>query len=438
MAHFDGQLLMRTIKGVPCCTWCRFGELPSFIRQIGGKSWKPFAILPNIEGQKFTIGETFTSREEDGEFLLWKRPMKGKLKITTGGNLPVCEIICAENKYWVSPLLSGREVVSVNDIEIKGRTELKFGDYLSLGVEATRAEVENWKRRFRFPDNDDEMPGWAKLELDAFQSTHRLVLLFQRREYDFDPFWRRVLEHRRQKEKMSEKGTDADMTLERVEEKKEAGFVPYLDDLVVSRILSYLPFNDVKNVRFLSKVWNQEALRLIEKKGIVNFDFSLGHKKLDDSTKLFRYNYEMQDNPIPHWRIIIPCIGSNEEIRPAQGEKVIADFHKFLGLKKHNVTSLDFSGTIASKSDYDEQIRILEMCPTQTIQSFELGWTWVQNEASGRVDTFPKSIQFTNLKTFVLSMDVGHSSGRSSGLFFPDPMVEPIPFCCQGCTRARS
>lgn len=41
-----------------------------------------------------------------------------------------------------------------------------------------------------------------------------------------------MLEHRRQKEKMSEKGTDADMTLERVEEKKEAGFVPYLDDLV--------------------------------------------------------------------------------------------------------------------------------------------------------------------------------------------------------------
>ncbi|OXA61759.1 uncharacterized protein LOC118433957 [Folsomia candida] len=429
MANFDGELLSRTFRGVPYCfcrTCCMFGglprELPSFIRQVGGKLWKPFAILPNIEGQKFTIGETFSSREEHGEFIFWKRPMKEKLNITTGGNLPVCEITCAEDKYWVAPLLSGGEVVAVNDVEIQDRTELKFGDYLSLGVPATPEELENWKHSFppfiRFPDNEDEMPGWAKLELDAFESTHRLVLLFQRREYDFDSFWRRELEQRKEEKKTSKNETDVDLNLEHVEKKKETGFSPPLDDLVVSLILSYLPFDDVKNVRFLSKVWNREALRLMKKKGLVKFDFSLGYKKLDDSTKLFRYNHEMQENPIPHWRIAIPCIGLNEyvhEIRPAQGEKVIADFHRFLGLKTHNVTSLDFGGKIASKFDYDEQIRILEMCPIQTIQNFELGWTWIQDEASGQGYRFPSRIKFTNLETFVLSMDVGHYDIEGDG-----------------------
>ncbi|OXA63219.1 uncharacterized protein LOC110855001 [Folsomia candida] len=422
MTNFDGELLCRTFKGASHCfcrLCCVFGgdeEVPSFIRQVGDKLWKPFAILPNIEGQKFTIGETFASREEHGEFIFWKRPMKEKLNITTGGNLPICEITCAENKYWVTPLLSGGEVVAVNDVQIQGRTELKFGDYLSLGVSATPEELENWKRTYPrlmpFPTTDveDDLPPWAKMELNTFERTHRLVLVFQRREYDFDSFWKTELEQRKKEKKTSKNESNVDLNLEHVEEKKEARFIPQLNELVVSHILSYLPFDDLKNVRFLSNVWNQEALRLIKKKGCVRFEFSPGHKKLDDSTKLFRYNHEMQENPIPHWRIAIPSIGLEtyqHEIRPAQGEKVIAGLHWFLGLKTHNVTSLDFAGTIASKSDYDAQIRVLEMCPTQTIENFELGWTWIQDEASGRGYTFPRSIKFTNLKTFGLSMDVG-------------------------------
>ncbi|OXA64046.1 hypothetical protein Fcan01_00694 [Folsomia candida] len=189
--------------------------------------------------------------------------------------------------------------------------------------------------------------------------------------------------------------------------------------MLVSHILSYLPFNDVKNVRFLSKVWNQEALRLI-RKGLVKFDFCLGYKKLDDHTKMFRYNHEMEVNPIPHWRIAIPSIGLDEDLHdvgPAQGEKIIADFHWFLGLKTHNVASLQFAGKIASKFDYDAQIRILEMCPTQTIQYF--------------------NIKFTNLKTFVLSMDVREydiegDGDNSDDCSFLTPWFTPLLYTVKG------
>ncbi|OXA61763.1 uncharacterized protein LOC118434101 [Folsomia candida] len=412
MANFDGELLCRTTKSEPHC-FCRGCSMfsrrpenvPSFIRQVGGKLWKPFAILPNIEGPKFTIVETFTGRQEQGEqeqeqFIFWKRPMKEKLNITTDGNLPVCEITCAENKFWVTPLLSGGEVVTVNDVEIRDRTELKFGDNLSLGV------LE--------PEKEGDLPAWVREEFGTFDSTRCLVLLFKRREYDFDLFWKSELE----KERKKISNNEGDLNLENIEEKKETGFIPQLDELVVSRILSYLPFDDVKNVRFLSKVWNREALRVMKKKGYVKFDFSLGYKKLEDSTKLFRYNHEMQENPIPNWRISIPSIGLNcyqHEIRPTQGEKVIADLHWFLGLKTHNVTSLDFGGKISSKFDYDTQIRILEMCPTQTIQNFELGWRWSTSEASGQGYRFPSRIKFTNLETFVLSMDVGSYDVEGDG-----------------------
>lgn len=61
MDNFDGELLSRTFRGVPYCfcfKCCMFAgmprKLPSFIRQVGGKLWKPFAILSNIEGQKVT------------------------------------------------------------------------------------------------------------------------------------------------------------------------------------------------------------------------------------------------------------------------------------------------------------------------------------------------------------------------------------------------
>ncbi|OXA64218.1 uncharacterized protein LOC118434139 [Folsomia candida] len=426
MANFDGELLCRTFKGAShcfcrrCCMFSRSPENePSFIRQVGEKLWKPFAILPSIEGQKFTIGETFTSRKEQGEFIFWKRPKRDELNITTDGSLPVCEITCAENKYWVTPLLSGGEVVAVNDVEIQDRTELKFGDYLSLGVPATPEELENWKRTHdnylpSLPtENEDGLLGWAKFEWDAFDSTHRLVLLFQRRVYDFDLYWKRKLEEK--KKKMIKNEGDNDLNLEHIEETQEARFIP---QLVVSHIMSYLPFDDVKNVRFLSKVWNQEALRLIKKRGYVSFNFCLGYKKLDDPTKIFRYNHEMQDNPIPHWRIAIPSIGLDSyqhEIRPAQGVKVIADLHWFLGLKTHNVTSLDFAGKISSKSDFDTEIEILEMCPTETIQYFELGWIWSTVEASGQGYTFPSRIKFTNLNTFVLSMDVGSYDVEGDG-----------------------
>ncbi|OXA62695.1 hypothetical protein Fcan01_00746 [Folsomia candida] len=428
MDNFDGELLSRTFRGVPYCfcfKCCMFAgmprKLPSFIRQVGGKLWKPFAILSNIEGQKVTIGETFTNGEEQGEFIFWKRPMKDQLKITTGGNLPICEITCAENKYWITPLLSRGEVVAVNDVEIQDRTELKFGDYLSLGVPATPEELGKWKKShdnfipFPSTDNEDDLPGWAKFALDAFESTHRLVLLFQRREYDFDLFWKKELEEKRIKTSKSE--GDDDLNLEHVE-KTEAGFTPQLDELVVPHILSYLPFDDLKNVRFVSKVWNREALRLIRKKSYVKFDFLLGYKKLDDPTKLFRYNHEMQDNPIPCWQIAIPSIGLEDylhEVRPDQGEKIIADFHWFLGLKTHSVTWLRLAGKIASKFDYNTQIKILGMCPTQTIQHFELNWDWSTIKASGRGYRFPSSIKFTNLETFVLSMNVGHYDVQGDG-----------------------
>ncbi|OXA62856.1 uncharacterized protein LOC118434015 [Folsomia candida] len=452
MANFDGELLSRTFKNVSYC-FCRrccifesdrSEELPSFIRQYGGKLWKPFAILPNIEGQKFTIGETFTSRKKQGEFIFWKRPMKDQLNIMADGNLPVCEITCDENKYWVTPLLSGGEVVAVNDIAIQDSTELKFGDYLSLGVPATPDKFENWKRTqtnfFPFPttENEHAIPecptAWANKELDAFKNTLRLFLLFQRREYDFDLFWKRELEEKRKKTSKNDSDDD-DLDVEHVE-KTEAGFTPQLDELAVSHILSYLPLNDVKNARFLSRVWNQEALRLIKKKGLVKLDFSFGYQKLDDSTKLLRYNHEMEVNPIPHWRITIPSIGLDEdwhEVHPSQGGKIIADLHWFLGLRTHNVTTLQLGGTIASKFDYKTQVKILRRCPTQTIQYFELGWTWRTVKTSGRRYKFPSSIKFTNLKTIAFSMDDGDYRGDHSEDYSSlTPLLTPLISAVKG------
>lgn len=188
---------------------------------------------------------------------------------------------------------------------------------------------------------------------------------------------------------------------------------------VLSHILSYLPFGDLKTVRFVSKLWNDESLKIIKKKAVVKFGFGPGYSATNESMKLFRYVNEMKKNPLPNWEINLPALGTTRadeykvDATPGRpGAKLIADLDWFLGEKTDVVKQLTLSGELESIFDHEILVKVMKNLPLGTIQNFELagGWALKALSENGELE-FPTTISFKMLQEFTLSMGAFNVEG---------------------------
>ncbi|OXA44299.1 hypothetical protein Fcan01_20887 [Folsomia candida] len=86
--------------------------------------WDRYAVLENVEGQKYTLGDTSSESKPDGKFLFWCDPGRPKVSL--------CEIISKDGNFWITPF---EEIpLYLNNVESKETTKLQHGDELSLQI----------------------------------------------------------------------------------------------------------------------------------------------------------------------------------------------------------------------------------------------------------------------------------------------------------------
>lgn len=213
---------------------------------------------------------------------------------------------------------------------------------------------------------------------------------------------------------------------------------------ILSTILSYLPVEELKQVRFVSKLWNEEAFKLLRKRCTLSLDFerTQGYEAMNESMKLFRYAVEMGNNPISNWKIDLSPIGKRYALDPSPGKlgaKLLEDIDYFLFDNSaqlsnacRSVKTLKLGGTIAFLSDYKLRLKFLQALGSRLT---ELNWGghWYLR-ASGGNCPFPENIQFYKLKVFNLSLcpleEAGgwfdYAAKNCSNLTWLQPLIRSI------------
>ncbi|XP_021953319.1 uncharacterized protein LOC110850147 [Folsomia candida] len=382
------------------------------------------AILPYIEGQKYTFGDTFTSREEQGEFIFWfggkqggnnpglEEGVKFDKKSTKNGT--VCEIVCKDKKFWLIPLGDWMEgdvrnyvdVLFLNDVAVntKEKQKLKFGDELS--VIRTIEEV-----------------GPSTLAANQTRiHNSRIVLEFKERELlsELDVL---IEKHYR---KRTKRKTDNKVDL----------FYPGKNSLILSKILSFLDTNQLKNVRFISNIWNQEAVKILRKRTIAMFRifprFQTNYSGQTHacsgfySTPFLQYNHEMKHNPIMNWDILLPHFATSDtdkykELNCTEGKpgaKLIVDLNWFLTSRLHSVKNLTLGGPIKSTFDMTIRFQILDKLK-ETLQDLNFAGEWEDPTIQEDDDfTTQASISLPHLKVLTLSTNSRKTLTATSFHFF--------------------
>lgn len=153
---------------------------------------------------------------------------------------------------------------------------------------------------------------------------------------------------------------------------------------ILSNILSYLSVEDLKELRFVSQLWNEESVKHLRKRhnngtlslDLINNDYKDSHQ----SMKLFRCFVDMWNISLSTWRIEIPELGtqefSNINISPGHpGAKLLEDLNHFLSLENAPFfpNTLEFHGNKNSRLDYDVGIKILQTLGGTLMIQPELG-----------------------------------------------------------------
>lgn len=177
---------------------------------------------------------------------------------------------------------------------------------------------------------------------------------------------------------------------------------------ILSNILSYLSVKELKELRLVSKLWNEEACKHLKRRATVFFDYNCGYEDTRESMKLFQYFAEMAHNPISNWLFQIPItLGQDDAINllPGQpGAKLLADL---LNLCLSDVSmfpkKLEFRGQIVTELDYEVRLTILKAV-AGALQEFNWGGDWDLVTISGEDIPFPEKFQFHKLRVFTLSL----------------------------------
>lgn len=183
---------------------------------------------------------------------------------------------------------------------------------------------------------------------------------------------------------------------------------------IVSNILSNLSVKELKELRFVSKLWNEEASKHLRKRCTVHLDFDNGYEDSRESMKLFRYLVEMRNNPLSNWFIDIPAMGLEvyEPIDPTRGrpgDKLLEDVNYLLHEDNEDIRqslkTLEIEGFIRSQLDYDVRLKLLQAFGG-SMTEFTWGGCWYIDTATGKDYPFPDDIQFRKLKVFTLCLDI--------------------------------
>ncbi|OXA39978.1 hypothetical protein Fcan01_25265 [Folsomia candida] len=332
------------------------------------QSWKQFAILPYQDGRKFTLGTKYTSREEQGEFIFLH--IEGD--DDEGGNddknvntASLVEIFCNNGQFYIMPN-SGVELLINNDPEGRYRLELNFGDRLEI----------SWH---------DEV----------------LQLLFKERTFKPDNHnW------------YGKRGPGEVVPM------GDINFTPEKNQLILSKILSYLPLQSLKCARLVCKDWNEEGSRLLRNTGFATFnnehDYGNYIQDVNASMKFLQYMEEMQNMPMHNWRLYIPIfelhpvrypesiLDSVFSILPHKpGDKYVADLTWFLHLDRgHHIKRLKLHGRIFSNFDYKIFLKVVTALQT-TLQELYLRLYFYSDE-----EYQPEgNLHFKKLKVFSFNFE---------------------------------
>lgn len=168
--------------------------------------------------------------------------------------------------------------------------------------------------------------------------------------------------------------------------------------------------DDLKNVRFVSRQWNQEALKIINKTCAVTFEFESDYPGPQESMKFFQYSVEMQEIPMSRWNIDLPIFQQRQgygralDATPGQpGSKFVDDFNWFISSPNiENMKILELAGQIHTKLEFDLRLKVLQTVQ-KTLQELCISGTWYQTSDQVNCE-FPENLNFPNLKSFSLKL----------------------------------
>lgn len=218
-------------------------------------------------------------------------------------------------------------------------------------------------------------------------------------------------------------------------ENKKNVFLPNSIFQILSKILSFVSVEELRELRFVSRQWNEEAFKILRKRCCFLLDFSWGYENSHESMKLFRYSIDMGTSPLSHWWIKLPAIGMEEnnvinvsEGRP--GSKLLEDI-KYLRntIIIGSLKTLELTGTINSQMDYDVRLKFLEVLSPR-LEEFTWSGEWYLETASGEDYPFPEDIQFPKLTVLTLSMSIidegGNDATDCSSLTWLQPLIKAV------------
>lgn len=179
---------------------------------------------------------------------------------------------------------------------------------------------------------------------------------------------------------------------------------------ILSRILIHLNFVELKSVRLVSRLFNQEAIILIKKRGYARLDFgTYTHTNL---MTYFRYVNEMRDCLMPSWKLKLFKINEPHQFvrkhlyLSSLQRKFQYDINHLLTNLNSYVTILKLSGPIYSSLDWEFRMQILDKLSGTLVEicfSGNSGTRDVINPA--RMVYFQKILKFRPLQKFVLCLD---------------------------------
>ncbi|XP_021952834.2 uncharacterized protein LOC110849706 isoform X1 [Folsomia candida] len=292
------------------------GKLPytsigdSVSRVIGNEPWLRFGVLHNFNGQKYTIGQAFESRETQGEYLFCFGP-----GVSKGSH---CEIVCFNGSYYiqnVKPLQNETCETFINGTKLVRRQELQFGDLISLGVQ--------------FPDECRNIT-----ELKEYQNNARAVFWFMEvqphSEYSRLPIqgwfwdWKRYTPYEKARanwlagQKVNQflptftrKSITPPNAMEIFQENEghygQAGWNT-LDSLALSMIFDYLQSpRDVGNCRLVCSSWKEESTKRFNKVAQINFSLSDNFPSLRNRLSHYMLEKQTDESCTSPETILISC-----------------------------------------------------------------------------------------------------------------------------------
>lgn len=175
---------------------------------------------------------------------------------------------------------------------------------------------------------------------------------------------------------------------------------------ILSEILSNFTVKELKELRFVSKLWNEEAFKHLKKRSNLVLNFNYGHESLQFS----RYFIEIENNTMENWLVRTPSTAMEDQnlqsLSQGQPEPKFLDIvnnPRFKDVVTKSLKTLELTGEINSQSDYDVHLQFFKALALG-LEEFIWGGDWDLDTASGEDFPFPADIIFHKLRIFTFSL----------------------------------